>query len=93
MFDSLKVLAILMISAKLLILGLLKTKSFWNKVYDVLVCLWRKQDNFITGLDGVMWSKFVKSSISMCEVIITSVLKVFDQKNQFFGTVLLVKVQ
>ena len=40
-----------------------------------------------------MWPKFGNSSISMGEAIITSILHGFDQKNQFFGGVLLVEVQ
>ena len=31
-----------------------------------------------------MWSKFVYSSVSMREVIITSILEEFDQKKHFF---------
>ena len=40
-----------------------------------------------------MWAKFSNSSVSMREVIITSILKGFDQKNQIFAGVLLVQVQ
>ena len=35
-------------------------------------------------LDVVLWTKFGNSSIYMREVVITSVLKGFDQKNHFF---------
>ena len=41
-----------------------------------------------------MWPKFGNCSISMWEVLITSILpENFDQKNQFFAGVLLVQVQ
>ena len=40
-----------------------------------------------------MWSKFGNSSISMREVIITSILLGFDRKNCFFWGVPLVQVQ
>ena len=41
----------------------------------------------------VMWPKFGNSSIYIREVIITSVLEGFDQKNRFFWGVALVQVQ
>ena len=44
-------------------------------------------------VDAVMWPKFGNSSTSMREVIITSVLKEFGQKNHFFWGVVLVQVQ
>ena len=61
------------------ILGLLKIKVLWNKGYDVIIyvhdvthkILSRDSNYFV---DVVMWSKFGNSSISMIEVIITSVL-------------------
>ena len=40
-----------------------------------------------------MWPKFGNCSISMKQVIITSILKGFNQKNQFFWGVLLFQVQ
>ena len=68
-------------SAKMTKLGLLKIKVFSNNSYDVIIfvhdvtnkilfLLW--EPNYIVGV--VMWSKFGNSSISMREVIITSIL-------------------
>ena len=71
--------ATLMMSAKLATLGFLKIKVFWNKGYDVILSV-----NYITNkillhesnyiVDVVKWPKFGNSSISMKEVIITSIL-------------------
>ena len=73
---------ILMISAKMATLGLLKIKVLWNKGYDVIIFVYdatnkilSSESNFI--VDVVMWSNFGNSSISMREVIIiiiTSIL-------------------
>ena len=70
---------ILMMSAKMATLGLLKIKVFWNKGYDVItsVCdvtnkILSCDSNYI--VDVVMWPKFGNSRISMREVIITSIL-------------------
>ena len=70
---------ILMMSAKRTVLGLLKIKVFWNKGHDVIthVCdvtnkILSHVSNYIVDL--VMWPKFGISSISMKEVIITSIL-------------------
>ena len=70
---------ILMMSAKMATLGLLKIKVFWNKGYDVItpVCdvtnkILSHDSNYI--VDVVMWPKFGNSTISMREVIITSIL-------------------
>ena len=70
---------ILMMSAKMATLGLLKTKVFWNKCYDVMISV-RDVTNNMLSLDSnhiaymIMWPKFGISSISMKEVIITSIL-------------------
>ena len=76
--------AILMISAKLATLGLLKIKVPWNKsndatisAYDVNNKILSCDSNYI--VDVVMWLMF---GISMRELIITSIS--FDQKNFFF---------
>ena len=66
-----------MMSAKMATSGLLKI--FWNKGYDVIISvhdvtnkiLWRDS---IYIVDVVMWPKFGCSSISMREIIITSIL-------------------
>ena len=70
---------ILMTSAKMSTLGLLKIKVFWSKVYDVII-----SDHTVTNksllrdwnyiVDMVMWPKFGNSSIFIREVIITSTL-------------------
>ena len=89
---------ILMMSAKKATPGLLKIKVFWNEGYDVIISL-RDVTNKILScdlnyiVDVVMWSKFGNSSISMREVIITSILSGFDQKKYFFWEVVLVQVQ
>ena len=70
---------ILMMSAKLAFLGLLKITVFWNKVYDVIISVHdvinrtlSRESNFI--LDMFMRPKFDKASTPMIEVIITSIL-------------------
>ena len=76
-------------SAKLATLGLLKIKIVWNKGYDVILSVYdvisknlSRVSNYIA--DVVMWPKFGNSSTSMKEVVITSILSGFDQKNHFF---------
>ena len=71
--------AILMMSEKLATLGPLKIKTFWNKGYDVILSVYDvtskvllHDSNFI--VDNVMWPKVGNSSLSMREVIITSIL-------------------
>ena len=70
---------IMMISAKLAPAGLLKIKIFQNKTYDVIIAAYDVTNkilscdsNFI--VDVVMRLKFGNFSISMREVIITSIL-------------------
>ena len=89
--------AILMMSAKMATLSLFKIKVFWNKCYDVIISVYdvinknlSRDSNYI--IDVVTWPKFGNSSTSMREVIITSILFGFDQKNHFFWGVVLVKV-
>ena len=69
---------LLMISAKLATLSLVKIKIFWNKGYDMitLVCdvtnkILSHDSNYI--VDVAMWPKFGNSTTSMREVIITSI--------------------
>ena len=102
-FESWKIFLIniltsLMMSAKMATLGFLKVKVFWNKGYHVIIPVYEvinkklsRDSNYI--VDVVMWPKFGNSSTSMREVIITSILKGFDQKNHFFCRVVLVQVQ
>ena len=80
---------ILMMSAKMATPGLLKMMVFWNKVYDIIIFvddvtkkLLSRDAHYI--LDLFMWQKFGNCSISMREVITTSILLGFDQKNRFF---------
>ena len=70
---------LLMMPAKMATPELLKIKVFWNKGHDVIISvhdvtskILSRDSNYI--VDVVMWSKFGKSSISMREVIITSIL-------------------
>ena len=78
--------------------GLLKITVFWNKGYDALISvddvtnkvLWH-DSNYI--VDVFMWPTFGDSSISMREVITTSILKEFGEKNRPFWRVVLVQVQ
>ena len=86
-----------MVSAKMATLGLSKIKIFWNKGYDVIIYVYdvikknlSRDSNYI--IDAVMWPKFCNSNTPMREVIITSTLQGFDQKNHFFWGVVLGKV-
>ena len=75
-------IAILMMSAKLAGLGLLKIKVFWKKGYVIIISI-NDTINVILSDDSnynedvVMWPKFGNSSIYMREVIITSILETF----------------
>ena len=67
---------LLMMSAKLATLGLLKIKVIWNKGYDVINSLYDVISKILTRdwndiAEMVIWSKFGNSSISMRDVIIT----------------------
>ena len=71
--------AILMMSAKTATLGLLRIKVFWNKIYDVIVCIYDLSNKFLSRdwnyiVDVVMWPKFGNSSTLMKKVITTSIL-------------------
>ena len=70
---------ILMVSAKMATLGLLKIKIFWYKGYDVIIFVYdvtnkilSRDSNYI--IDVAMWQKFGNFSISMRKVIIISIL-------------------
>ena len=78
-----------MMSAKMAAPALLKIKVFWNKgyyviysVYDVIYKILSYDSKYI--MDVVTCPKFGNSIICIREVIITSILKGFDQKNRFF---------
>ena len=80
---------ILMRLAKMATLGLLKIKTFWNKVYGVLIYFHDVTNKILSGdsnyiVDVVMWPKFGNSNISIREVIRTSILQGFDQKKPLF---------
>ena len=71
--------AILMMPAKLAILGLLKIKEFWNKVYNIMVSVHHITNKILSHdsyyvVDLAMWPKFDNSSISTREVILSSIL-------------------
>ena len=71
--------AILMMSAKLATLGLLKIKVFWNKGYDVIIYVYEVTNQILSRdsnciVDVVMLPTFGNSSIYTREVIITSIL-------------------
>ena len=68
-----------MMSSKMITLGILKQKEFWNKGYDVIIHLYDVTNKFFLCdsyyiVDVVMWPKFGNAIISMTEVIITSIL-------------------
>ena len=68
---------ILMISAKLATLGLLKIKVFWNKDHDIIISVHGVTNKILScDLDYIviMWPKFGNSNVSMREVFITSIL-------------------
>ena len=68
-----------MMSAKMATPDLLKITVFWNKGYDVIIPvddvtnkILSRDSNYI--VDVSMWPKFGNSSISLREVITTSIL-------------------
>ena len=68
-----------MMLVKLVTLDLLKIKVIWNKSYDVITSVSDVTNKILSCdsnyiVDVVMWPKFGNSSISMREVIITSIL-------------------
>ena len=82
--ESLKIVlinlvTILMMSAKVVSLGLLKINVFWNKGYDVIISVHGITNKILSVysnyiVEMVMWPKFGNSSISMRKVITTSIL-------------------
>ena len=68
-----------MMSAKMATPDLLKMKRFWNKGYGVKISVHYVISKILSRdsiyiVDLVMWLKFGNSSMSMREVIITSIL-------------------
>ena len=71
--------AILIMSAKMATLDLLKRKLLWNNGYDIIIPVHDVTNKILSRdsnciVDVGMWPKFCNSSISMREVIITSIL-------------------
>ena len=93
------IIVILMISSKLAAVGVLEIKLFRNKNYDVIISVHDVTKKILLSDPiyiediAVLWPIFGNSSISLREVIITSILSVFDKQNKFFWGVLLVQVQ
>ena len=78
-----------MMSAKLTTPGFLRIKIFQKKGYGVIILYYdatnKKLSHYLTYIaDGVTWPKYGNSSISIREVIITSILYRLNQKNYFF---------
>ena len=78
-----------MMLAKMAIQDLLKIKVFWNKGYDVTISdhsatnkILSRDSNYI--VDVIMWPKLGIYSIYIREVIVTSILWGFGQKNRSF---------
>ena len=68
-----------MMSAKMATPSLLKIKVFWNIDYYIIISVLEATNKILSHgsnyiVDVVMWPKFGNSSISMREVIITSIL-------------------
>ena len=87
-----------MMSAKIVTLGLLKIKVFWNKCYEVIISFYdvtnkilSRDSNYLVHV--VMWPQFGNSNISMREVVITLFLEGFDQQKHFYWRVVLVSAQ
>ena len=85
-----------MMSAKLATLDFFKIKEFWNKGYDVVISSYDVTNKIALHdskciLDKVIRPRYGNASISMKEVIVTSILWTFDQKNQIFWGIFLVK--
>ena len=84
--------AILMMSAKLSTLGLLKIKVFWNKGYDVITSVHDVTDKILSResnyiVDVIMWPKFGNSGI------LWKKLSEHRPEKPIFWWVLLVQVQ
>ena len=78
--------------------GLVKIMVFSNKGYDVIIAvddvtnkILSPDSNYIVNV--LMRPRFGNWSISITEVITTSILLGLDQKNRFFWGVVLVQVQ
>ena len=72
-------IAVLMISAKLITVDLLRIKVFWNKGYGIIIFVHEVTNKILSRdskytVDVVIWPKFRNSRIPMREVIITIIL-------------------
>ena len=86
-----------MMSAKMATPCLVKLTVFWDKGYEDIVPASDVTDKILSSdsnyiADVSLWPRFDKCSISMREVIITSILQGFDQKKRFFVELVLVQV-
>ena len=68
-----------MMSAEMATSGLLKITVFWNKSYNVIICVDDVTDKILSRdsnytVDVFMWPKFGNSSIGMRKVITTLIL-------------------
>ena len=89
-FESLKIflinmVTIFMMSAKMTTLSFLEIKIFWDEDYGTIISVHDVTNKILTChsnyvVVSVMWPKFGNSSISVREVIMTSILYGFDQK-------------
>ena len=64
---------VLMMSAKMATLSLLKIKVFWNKGYDVIVSVHDLTKKYLSRdsnhiIDAIMWPKVGNSCSSMTEI-------------------------
>ena len=78
-----------MISAKLATLSLLKIKLFWNKSYNVIIFVYDVTNKILSCesnyiVDVIMWPQFDNCSISIREVILTSILYRLEEKKLNF---------
>ena len=74
-----KMVSILLMSAKMAMWGLLRSKILWKKGYgiiisghDAIIPILSRDSNF--NVNVVMWPKFGNFSISVREVIVTAIL-------------------
>ena len=79
-------------------LDFLKIEVFWKKACNVMIFVHNVTNKILSRasnyiLDVVMWQKFGNSSISMRDIMITSILTVFDQNNNFILGLVLVHVR
>ena len=69
----------LLISSKFDALNLLKMEVFWSKGYEIIISVYDVANEILSRelnhiAEVIMWPKFGSSSISMREVIMTSIL-------------------